>query len=59
MGAAYIAALQSGLISSLTEAGERWELQLRFEPELDAERREQLSRGWHNAVECVRGFKPN
>lgn len=59
LGAAYIAAIQANLFESLEDVADKWNIEKRFEPKLDAARRARLSRGWRSAVECVQGFKPS
>jgi glycerol kinase len=50
LGAAYLAALQSGLIDSIEDFGARWQLDRRFEPAMDPSRRAELLDGWQVAV---------
>ncbi len=50
LGAGMLAALGSGLVSSLTEAGNLWQLQRAFEPAMNATRRDTLMSGWADAV---------
>lgn len=54
LGAAYLAGLQSGVISSMDELSGLWQRDALFEPAMSADRREQLLAGWQKAVEQVR-----
>ena len=54
-GAAYLAALQAGLINSLDEVAELWSLESRFEPSMDLASRDRLYAGWQAAVSRVGG----
>jgi len=58
LGAAYIAAIQAGLFNSLEEVAAKWQIEARFEPKLEDGRRARLTRGWQQAIDCVRAFKP-
>jgi glycerol kinase len=55
LGAAYLAGLAIGYWKDLPEIEANWQLDHRFEPSMAAERRVQLLRGWHRAVERSRG----
>jgi len=50
LGAAYLAALQSGLLDSIEDLGARWQLERRFEPAMDPSRRAELLEGWQRAI---------
>ena len=54
LGAARLAALGAGLISSPREVAGRWRLDRRFEPSMPAEERERLLSGWDDAVARVK-----
>lgn len=54
LGAAYLAGLQVGLFDSLTQIGELWQCQRQFSPQMPKEERDELYRGWENAVSRVR-----
>jgi len=54
LGAAYLAGLQSGVISSVDELSGLWQRDALFEPAMSADRREQLLVGWQKAVGQVR-----
>ena len=54
LGAACIAALQSGLIESPAAIGKLWQRESVYEPRMDAGQREQLYAGWLDAVSRVR-----
>lgn len=53
-GAAILAALSLGLISSLTDASWAWQGEARFEPTLSSAERAPLVAGWRKAVSRVR-----
>ncbi|OVE74048.1 glycerol kinase [bacterium B17] len=53
LGAAYLAGLQAGVFGSLDELSSQWQLEKRFEPEMEASEREELLKGWHSAVQRV------
>ncbi|MCL6264171.1 glycerol kinase GlpK [Craterilacuibacter sp. RT1T] len=50
LGAAYLAGLGAGIFESLDELSGQWQLQARFTPGMDGQRREQLYQGWNEAV---------
>lgn len=50
LGAAYLAALGAGMISSLDDLSDQWQCEKRFEPAMRASRRTQLLEGWRQAV---------
>ena len=54
LGAAYLAGYQAGIVESLSGIGDLWQCNARFEPAMDAARREQLLDGWRGAVSRVR-----
>jgi glycerol kinase len=51
LGAAYLAGLAIGSWQDLAEIEANWALDRRFEPDMPADRRERLLRGWRRAVE--------
>jgi glycerol kinase len=56
LGAAYLAGLAIGYWKDQAEIEANWQLDRRFEPSMAADRREQLVRGWHRAVERSRAW---
>ncbi|MBW3620227.1 MAG: glycerol kinase GlpK [Actinobacteria bacterium] len=56
LGAAFLAGLGAGVWSSTDELAGVWQLDARFEPVMDAPRREALLAGWHEAVDRSRGW---
>ena len=54
LGAAYLVALQSGVINSTAELARLWRSDVVFEPSMPAERRDALIEGWRLAVARVR-----
>jgi len=57
LGAAYLAALQCGMIDSLDQAANLWHCDAAFEPEMSADQRDALLAGWADAVARVRGAR--
>jgi len=57
LGAAYLAALQGGVIESRDQIAGLWQRDALFEPDMTDERREQLMTGWAQAVARVRTGK--
>jgi len=54
LGAAYLAAIQSGVIKSIDDIASMWERDAVFEPAMSSDRRDQLLAGWARAVARVR-----
>lgn len=54
LGAAFLAGLTTGFWSSTDELAHLWQVDRRFEPELDEMARARRYRGWRKAVERVR-----
>lgn len=50
LGAAYLAGLAVGVWDSKDELLNNWQLDVRFSPQMEDERREKLYRGWQKAV---------
>jgi glycerol kinase len=50
LGAAYLAGLAAGVCPGLEGFAAQWRLDRRFEPDMDAARRERLYAGWKDAV---------
>jgi glycerol kinase len=57
LGAAYLAALQCGLIDNLQQASQLWRCDAVFEPRMSADQRDALLSGWATAVARVRGAR--
>ena len=55
LGAAYLAALQAGIIASMDVLPDFWERERLFEPGMRADRRASLLAGWAGAVARTRG----
>jgi glycerol kinase len=55
LGAAYLAALQCGLIDNLQQATRLWRCDAVFEPRMTGDQRDALLAGWATAVARVRG----
>ncbi|WP_207480436.1 glycerol kinase GlpK [Arenibaculum pallidiluteum] len=53
LGAAFLAGMETGLYAGLRSIEEAWSLDRRFEPMMDAGRREALYQGWKSAVARV------
>ncbi|KAF2958337.1 glycerol kinase [Thermotoga sp. Ku-13t] len=56
LGAAYLAGLAVGYWENLSQIESQWQLDRRFVPSMDEERREELYRGWKKAVERAKGW---
>lgn len=54
LGAAFLAALQAGIIASIDEIATVWRSDRVFEPDMDSGRRRALLEGWDEAVKRVR-----
>jgi glycerol kinase len=54
LGAAYLAGLATGVWANLDEIAQLWRAERRFEPAMDAARRDELIARWHRAVERSR-----
>ena len=54
LGAAYLAGLATGVWKSLDDVRGGWTLDCLYEPAMEAEKREKLLNGWHEAVDRVR-----
>jgi glycerol kinase len=55
LGAAYLAALQCGMIDDLQQASRLWQCDAVFEPRMSGDQRDALLSGWAAAVARVRG----
>lgn len=55
LGAAYLAGLQAGVYSSLTEISQLWQAQTTFSSRMPESQRETLYQGWLQAVQRIRG----
>jgi glycerol kinase len=56
LGAAFLAALSSGLIGSLEETASFKEIETVFVPKIDDEKRKELMKGWKKAVDRSRSW---
>ncbi len=54
LGVAYLAGLKAGVFQDLSELSQRWQLERRFEPEMEPDRAQKLYEGWQAAVARVR-----
>ncbi len=57
LGAAYLAGLAVGYWNSKDEIAKQWEIDRKFEPDMDEETRNKLYEGWKKAVATARTFK--
>ena len=57
LGAAYLAGLAVGFWDNLEEVQKHWQLDRKFEPQMDEQKREQLFAGWQKAVKAAQVFK--
>ncbi len=53
LGAAYLAGLAVGYWKDRDEIAGNWQIDQRFKPQMDAERRTELKKGWKRAVRCA------
>lgn len=53
LGAAYLAGLAAGYWKDLAEIKDNWQMERRFEPAMEAEKRTRLLKGWKRAVRCA------
>jgi glycerol kinase len=56
LGAAYLAGLAVGFWESKDEIAEKWALDVRYHPRIDAAKREKLFARWHKAVDLAKGW---
>lgn len=56
LGAAYLAGLGVGFWSDQDEISEKWKVEKVYEPNMDADRREELYHGWKKAVQKAIGW---
>jgi glycerol kinase len=57
LGAAYLAGLAVGFWQSCEEIAGLWQVDRRFEPQMRETERDQLYRGWQDAVNATMGFR--
>lgn len=57
LGAAYLAGLAVGFWEDLEEVKKHWQLDKKFEPDMEEVCREDLYSGWHKAVKAAQVFK--
>ena len=53
LGAAYLAGLAVGYWESLDDIRDNWALDRQFSPEMEAQKQQDLLKGWHKAVKCA------
>ena len=58
LGAAYLAGLATGFWKDTTDVSNNWRLDRRFNPQMPADRRDEMYAGWKRAVERVKGWPP-
>ena len=56
LGSAYLAGLAVGFWESKAEIAEKWALDNRYRPRMDADQRERLYRRWQKAVDLAKGW---
>lgn len=57
LGAAYLAGIAVGFWKDRSEIINQWNLDKRFEPKLEEEKRNELYTGWQKAVKAAMAFK--
>ncbi|MGN0703554.1 MAG: glycerol kinase GlpK [Lentihominibacter sp.] len=56
LGAAYLAGLATGYWKNTDDIISNWQIDRRFEPDMDKAERNELLDGWHKAVSCTFGW---
>ena len=56
LGAAYLAGLATGYWKNKEDVLENWQVDRKFMPNMDGEKKGELLNGWKKAVNCVRGW---
>jgi len=56
LGAAYLAGLATGYWNSIDEIQEQWQIDRKFESNMDEEKRESLMNGWKKAVKAAMSY---
>lgn len=56
LGAAYLAGLATGYWNSVEEIQQQWQVERRFEPQMDEENRTHLLEGWKKAIKAAVSF---
>ena len=56
LGAAYLAGLATGYWENTGDIISNWQIDRRFEPQMDELKRKDLLEGWHKAVSCTLGW---
>ena len=56
LGAAYLAGLATGYWKNKADIMSNWQLDCRFDPHMDQQKRKKLLSGWHKAVDRARGW---
>ncbi|MEJ8840979.1 glycerol kinase GlpK [Lacibacter sp. H375] len=56
LGAAYLAGLATGYWKSIDEIQEQWQVDRKFESNMDEEKRESLMNGWKKAVKAAQSY---
>ena len=56
MGAAYLAGLAVGYLSSKEDVIKNWAIDRTFTPEISEDKREEMVGGWNKAVKCSYGW---
>lgn len=56
LGAAYLAGLATGYWENIEDVISNWQIDKKFEPAMEEQKREELLDGWHKAVKCTFGW---
>ncbi len=56
LGAAYLAGLATGYWKNKADIMSNWQLDCRFDPHMDQQKRKKLLSGWHKAIDRARGW---
>ena len=56
LGAAYLAGLATGYWENTDDIVANWQIDCRFDPDMEESKRKKLLEGWHKAVRCTLGW---
>jgi glycerol kinase len=56
LGAAYLAGLATGFWNSVDELQEQWQIEKKFVPDMEEEKRKELTSGWAKAVKAAMSY---
>lgn len=56
LGSAFLAGLATGVWKNFRDISAAWELEKKFEPQIDPEKRKKMLEKWSVAIECAKGW---